>query len=722
MVLCLSGCWDGLPDVDKGPVDGYIGAAQPIAGAFIDIYQLDDRTGELVDRYPIASTPTPSNANGEFRIPDMALSGTLLFVARGGEVKEYWSPTPARLHISHLTAVVEYWIGTRPVTITPWTTLSHELAAARYRSGEAETFGAAVRDAERLLYRHFIGNAIGAHSENHCPSHLNCLRPSARLFEPEDRLPESDTYALTLIALSARVATETAQDIENLNSVTITTGRLVPDARDARFDGISPEGSSETTRDTLRSELGRAFAIHGLGAVPESHSYVDFAVTFERLASNTDSRLFGEGEPEPIDAAAPSIYVGHSPIFDERDSRIVFDENRIPIHFNDKSSVISLETVFEPGCPEIHKHVNLLDGTNPAANPLQWRFTVYDEGTGLVGVRAEVSIGPSFHPMRYANVLVANEQLPDGGYDVLVTATSDSIPELSDREAKVRISVVAVDGVGNESTPLNGCWHHVPRAAPLWVGPVTPADGPESLLNYSLERDNLSPVLNGLHSPSNAPILASFEIFNPNDQLVYLTMRPQNIHGEFAWTWNYEYDFNRLDLGVDSCIQQVTCTPVRPIRINRPTSRPNPPIPVDGVLLTADGFCSGDCSGTSIPVAPGAPITVHVRWSNFGIMAPEGTSPGEFSEFADPVDGQGLATGTSRAYVYCVQDNGDGTCTDREFYQEHITMRAALLAVQGAITGKTSTDAFLTPRTPIGQERSFGIAHGFSQRWISSED
>ena len=722
LVLCLSGCWDGLPDVDQGTVDGYIGTAQPIVGAFIDVYQLDDRTGELVDWYPIASTSMPSDANGEFRMPDSGLRGTLLFIARGGEMKEYWSPTPAQLPIGHLAAIVWNWTSARPVTITPWTTLAHELAAARYRNGESETFADAVHDAEKLLYEHFIGQAIDAHNEHHCPSLLNCLRPSAQLFEPEKRFPESDTYALTLVALSARVAAESVQEIQNWNSVAMTTGRLMPDARDARFDGISPRGLSETTKDTLRSELGRAFAVHGLAAVPESYSYADFAVAFERLAANTDPRLFGEGEPEPIDAVAPSVYVRHSPIFDERNSRIVFDENRRPIHLNNTSSIILLETVFEHGCPEIHKHVNLLDNTDPATNPLRWRLVAYDEGTGLASIRAEVSIGPSFEPVRYANVVIADDQLPDGGQEIVVTATSDAIPELADHEGDVRIAIIATDRVGNESTPLEGCWHHVPRAAPLWVGPVTTSEGPGSILNYSLERDNVSPLLNESFSLPEAPVLASFELFNPNVQPVYLIMTLQDIHGEFAWTWHYNYVLGRIDMGLDSCIQQGTCTPLMPLQRPQPTPQPNPPLPANGVLLTVDGLCGSDCLGTSIPVAPGTSITVNVRWSNFRILSPEDTSPGEFSEFPDPVYGRGLATGTSRVYVHCASDNGDGTCSERQFYDEHITMRAGLVTVQGIITGKTSANAFVAPRTPIGQKHTFGIDHGFSQRWVSSED
>ncbi|MCG8419855.1 MAG: hypothetical protein MJE77_18120, partial [Proteobacteria bacterium] len=622
-------------------------------GAYVDVYQLDERTGELVDWLPVASTPMPSDANGEFRLPDPGFRGTLLFVGRGGEVNEYWSPMSASLNVGHLTAIVEHWIGARPVTITPWTTLVHELGAARYRNDEADTFAAAVRDAERLLYEHFIGPTVDAHNENHCPSLLNCLRPSAQLFGPEDRLPESDTYALTLLALSARVAIESVDEIRHRNSVTMTIRRLVRDARDARFDGISLRGSGSTTVDTLRSELGHAFAIHGLDAVPQSHSYAEFAAEFERLASNTDSRLFGEGEPTPIDAVAPAVYVRHSPIFDERDSRIVFDEHRRPIHLNNHSSAVFLETVFEPGCPEIHKHVNLLDDTDVTANPLQWRLVAYDEGTGLADVRADVSIGPSFEPVRHADVEIADEPLPDGGYEVLVTATSDSIPELVDHEADVRIAIIATDTVGNESDPLEGCWHHVPRAAPLWVGPVTPAEGPDSMANYSLEQDNLSPLLNESFVVAEAPVLASFDVFNPNEQMVYLALTPQDIHGEYAWTWTYDYVQGRLEQGVDSCIQQGTCTPRIPVFDRRTSGQPNPPIPDDGVALTAGGLCGGDCSGALIPVAPGATITVQVRWSNFQILSPEDTASGEFSEFPDPVDGQGIVTGTSRVYVRC---------------------------------------------------------------------
>ncbi len=121
-------------------------------------------------------------------------------------------------------------------------------------------------------------------------------------------------------------------------------------------------------------------------------------------------------------------------------------------------------------------------------------------------------------------------------------------------------------------------------------------------------------------------------------------------------------------------------------------------------------------------VEPDTSIIVRVHWSNFALMLPENISPGELEEIEDPVDRAGLATGTSRIYIHCLADNGDGTCTERQFYEERITMRAARLEIRGAIMGKTSADPFLQLRQPIGQDDSLGVGYHFAQNWITVED
>ena len=720
-----SGCWSGQQDIDyRETVCGFLGTAAPIVGAYIDVYQLNERTGELVSLYPIASTQAPTNADGEFCFNDVELSGALLFRARGGEIHEYWSPEPAQLGVKHLATAVEHWVGQRDLTITPWTTLAYEIATARYRNGEENSFYAAVLTAERLLYAHFIGGTIPVDSRNHCDALLNCLRPTRVPSLPGiSTSPESDRYTVTLLSLSSLAFEWSGQSIstKNLNSVDLTTIILSSDAADGRFDGLEIDQPLMTTVNTLRSDLARALAIHD--SADSAYSYIDHRATFERMASNTDPRLFGEGAPEPIDAVAPTVFPMSSPIFDERDDRIIFDNGRIPIHIHTPSSVISLDSVFEAGCPEIHKHVNLLNGTDAAMNPLQWRFTVRDDITGLANVRAEISSGPYYPRVNYADVVTVDESFPDGSYQVIVTVTADNVPELLSQEGEFRITIVATDGAGNESAPLEGCWHHVPRAAPLWVGPVSLAGSPESIHNYSLEGDNLSPILNESFSLQYAPVLASFEVFNPNSQVVFLSMTPKEISGVFAWTWNYDYTPGQRNQGLDSCIKLEICESDIPQSGYRGTPLPNPGIPISGVSLTAtDSLCGEDCSNVLIAIEPSKEITVQVRWSDFELMLPDDVSPGELEELDDPVDGQGLATGINRTYVHCIANNGDGTCSERQFYEEHITMRAARLDIQGAVTGWVSSDPFLPLRKPAGQQYTFGIDHEFRQDWFTYED
>ncbi len=720
-----SGCWSGQQDIDyRETVCGFLGTAAPIIGAYIDVYQLDERTGELVSLYPIASTLTPTNADGEFCFNDVELSGALLFRARGGFVHEYWSPEPAQLGVRHLAATIEHWTGQRDLTITPWTTLAYELAAARRRNDEETTFYAAVLTSERLLYEHFIGGEVSSDSTNHCDSLLNCLRPAHfASISNIDVSPEAEHYLLTLLSLSALAAewSGLSASTKDINSVTLTMNYLAHDAVDGRFDGFEIDQPLKTTVNTLRSEIGRAFAANG--PVNTSYQYSDYSVTFERIAFNTDQRLFGAGAPESIDTGIPHIHVMPSPIVDERDDLIIFDSSRMPTHVHNTSSTIPLESVFEPGCPEIHKHVNLLNDTSAAANPLRWRFAVRDDVTGIAEVRTEVSAGSSFPRVSYADDIVVNEALPDGTYEVTVTVTAEDVPELLTQEGEFKIAIIVTDGAGNESIPLEGCWTHVPRAAPLWVGPLTSADAVESILNYSLEHDNLSPILNESFSSLNAPLLTSFEIFNPNKQVVYLAIALNDISGEFAWTWHYDYITGQREQTLDSCIKLGRCTSEPPQPGYHGTPLPNPTIPNDGVVLTTtDGQCGDECSTIPIIVEPGASITVHIRWSDFAIMLPNDVSPGELSELDDPVDGEGLATGTSRAYVHCLTENGDGTCSDRQYYEEHVTMRAARLDVRGVITGETFAAPSLAPRRPVGQKFTFGTDHSFAHSWITYED
>ncbi len=216
-----------------------------------------------------------------------------------------------------------------------------------------------------------------------------------------------------------------------------TTTVLAADAIDGRFDGFEVNQPLETTVNTLRSEISRAFAVHGLIA-SSSNLYTAHSAIFERMALNTDPRLFGEGEPEPIDDAAPSIYVMPSSIFDERDDRIEFDENRKPIHVHNGASVIPLERAFGPDCPEVHKHVNLLNSADIVMNPLRWRFAIRDNISGINEIKALVSLGRSYGPIYHIEGTITNEPATsDGFYEAVVTLTARNVPELLTQEEEL---------------------------------------------------------------------------------------------------------------------------------------------------------------------------------------------------------------------------------------------------------------------------------------------
>ncbi len=727
VLMGSGGCWGrdgGSPDEE---VCGFLGTAVGIEGAYVHVYPLDEVTGRLLKAYPIASTSEPTDANGEFCLTgkDSDITGMLLFVARGGKVREYWSPTSATLGVEHLSAVVEHWTKGRPLSITPWTTISYNLAKGRYRNGEEETFYAAVLTAEQLVYEHFIGSRVGPATLNHCSSRLNCLRPNHN-FPPLNApvtSPEAERYTVTLLSLSSLASEWSGPSFstKSLNSVELTTRFLAVDALDGRFDGFETNLSLETNVNTLRSEIVRAFATNG--PMDSPYSYADHRVAFQQIATNTDPRLFGEGPLEPIDDTAPSINAMPSPILDERYDRIVFDDHKSPIHIHDHSFSIPLESAFSSACPEVHKHVNLLDNADLSTNPLQWHFSIRDEVTGVADIRAEVSVGASYYAIEEQNIQIKEKLSLKGNYEVSITVTADDVPALLVQESIFKIAIWATDRAGNKSNRLEGCWMHVPRAAPLWLGPVEPSHGPGSLNSYSLAEDNLSQVLNGWFARHDAPTLVEFEIMNPNNHVVYLALTLSDVTGEFAWTWAYDYVLTSSNQETDSCVQWDSCMPEEPISRILRTLHPNPSIPSDGALLTAtDDSCYGDCSDVLLPIQPKTSVRIWVRWSNFAIMLPEDIVPGELGEFSTPFDGQRLNTGTIGDYTYCLLDNGDGSCTGHEFYEERIIMRDARLDVRGIISGKTSADPFLTPRTPMGQEYSFGVDFAFAQSWVTNED
>ncbi|MCG8419465.1 MAG: hypothetical protein MJE77_16160 [Proteobacteria bacterium] len=714
-----------------GTVRGYIGTAEPIAGASIDIYSLDAETGESTSQYPLLTIPMVSDDHGEFEFSNAELAGTLLFLARGGLASEYWSDERVELPQSHLTAVVADWVpgSTRPITITPWTSLAHQLAIARTNRRENEAFSDAVRESEALLYEHFIVSDPGSYEGAQCAAYLNCLRPTTASSFAQDSLksPESDNYALSLLALSALVAEIADKNlipVARFNTVKMTIYDLTFDAADGRFDGLPDNSMPQVTPHTLRSELGRAFVTHYLDQ--SQYTYADFRYELDRMAGNDEPRLFRRAGPEPIDESAPSLHILPTMIYDERYDQILFTENRTPVHLHSTSHPIALETLFNGVCSEIHKHTNLLEQGTVESNPLQWRFVAYDDISGVANVEATVSFGPANSPQYPVRADVSEQRLVDSGYDIVVTALSTDVPELASREGDVQITVVASDHAGNKSQVLSGCWRHVPRAPPLWVGPMRTSGESQLLSEYSLEGDNLAPVLRDNLPLSEAPALGLFEVYNPNEQPAYLVMNTAAVSGQYSWVWHYHNELEAIDERTDSCIRLGTCTPVDPVRGEVASGFPNPPIPSSNASLTVDGELCDDCSGVLLSVDPNESLTVAVRWHDFGLLVREDINGMMIRDtLLDPVDGFNLATGVETTYIHCELDNGDGTCSRRVFYSQKATLRGAHFVAQGLVQGLASPASSLPVRRPVPATNSFaafGRDHEFVQTWTTTED
>ncbi len=271
---------------------GTVAAGGPIERADVEIYQLDPVTGGILSLEPVDWTTTPTDENGRFCMHDTTISGMVLFLARGGEINEFWSTESMPLRHAHLSALITDWSGQENVTITPWTTLVEQLANGRYAGAEEPTFFHAMISANEILYEHFIGSIPSVLDHSDCMNRLDCIEIDFDAGTDTSQSLEAKRYVSTLLSLSALALdwfNSNSADFA-IDSVELTTEYLLKDATDGRFDGFSYEQALITTTDTLRSDMVMSLmSAESNGLLPPLSSRTSF---FQHIAMNNDPRLF----------------------------------------------------------------------------------------------------------------------------------------------------------------------------------------------------------------------------------------------------------------------------------------------------------------------------------------------------------------------------------------------------------------------------------------------
>ncbi len=273
---------------------GMVVAGGPIKHADVEIYQLDPSTGEIIELEPIARTSIPTDTDGRFCIHDVSVSGTLLFLAREGELHEYWLLKPVSLWHIHLSAVVENWTGQENVTISPWTSLVYELANARYNNAENQTFYWAAANANQILYEHLIGIFPPFFDQFECMNRFDCIKVNFSASAETSSSVASERYLSTLLSLSALASSwiDSVNEDTRFNSVDLALRYLALDASDARFDGFSYDQHLAISSNALRSELVMALVeAENNKLLPMLSGRDDF---FRNIETNDDPRLFRE--------------------------------------------------------------------------------------------------------------------------------------------------------------------------------------------------------------------------------------------------------------------------------------------------------------------------------------------------------------------------------------------------------------------------------------------
>jgi hypothetical protein len=559
VLLMLASCQRTEPR--GGVIEGQVMGSEPVAGATVEVWRLDDQ-GAPAGR-PLYTAET--DAAGRYRIEVRLLAPPFLVTARGGTTREYWTDEAISLdadRVSLRAVVDDTWLrvprDVAPITVSPLTTVAAALADQRLVEGLATGYDDAVTQAHALLDGHFdIDMRTALRGE-----------PGDGMDTPVDA---GVRHALALAGMSALVhelAIATGRSIDSMN-IFMLTDALVADAHGpgARLDGTGPTGAISLgscgdacplPADALRRALAVALVRDWLPS-PGNRLGLDFgdvAELVQRISDNQDRGLFGEVPADELDGVPASLALVPSIVLDETRDRIVSESMLPPVHEHDVTAVIDLGQGLGDTCPVVYKHADLLRATTDS-NPLRWRFVATDD---LVGVRA-MDISATLRTPGGMEAPLAIGALQTGR-DVMfeVVASGATVPALMTTKGKYEIEVRASDALGNESAPLTACWQHELLAAPLWGGRFEASIGPGSFDEARLENDNLAPVIRG----DETPVLASFPVENNTDADVYLTLSIDELTGRYSATWTSSRAFLRRDTEPDDCLVQQTCSEEEP--------------------------------------------------------------------------------------------------------------------------------------------------------------
>lgn len=636
-LLVLCSC---APEVPDHSLRIQVLAAEPVTDARVLLWWLDQdghplrrdgrrsKDAELSASNALAEGQT--DAQGVVELRTGPAYGLLALGATGGVTRDPWllpgllppdggsepdaSPGAGDVtvpnHVALRSVLVDFLPGpaSRDVAITPLTTLAVTLGERRLAHPDKEdTYPAAMARAFDLLGTHFWG--------------LDLTRSPAAGQSPAgfDTAVEYTLALHALAALAHRIAE--ASDISGRSFHTLTLlEALLRDAADDRalLDGIatdgpvvvgacpapplaSPSGDCDPgdragdlagepacrsicalDANTLRARLASALAFDFL---PSAHnqtglSLVDARVLVEDLRTSIEPELFGDVDGAELDGPVPTIEVTSSPVHDERQDAIAFDEHAVPTHTPGPGSLVDLAG--ETSCPTVGKHIHRL--ADAGDNALRWHVIVRDR-TGWssngdapaplqyrLEHRAPLS-SPAAAPLGddcsadpeqawLTDWLSAEpmSSLGDDGILYEVVLLREHVPELAEvTEGELEIVFRGQDALGQEVVTCR-CWNHVLLPAPLEVGPVTVATGVGSLQARSLfPGNNLAPLLNGVPL-DEAVVLGSFEIRNGTDEPAYVRMTVEQPLVRFTKCWQRSNsELSASTVPDPSCVPQQTC-------------------------------------------------------------------------------------------------------------------------------------------------------------------
>ncbi|MCG8420863.1 MAG: hypothetical protein MJE77_23325 [Proteobacteria bacterium] len=300
-------------------IQGYLVGSQPIAGAEIQLLEIDDQ-GNPIDVFasdpaisPARGRTTISNVDGTFEIvldESEPLPSIFLLRAIEGQTTEFWMSDEYTLETQqpHTHAVVTDWISwatgrERKIVLSPFTELAYQLAKRRTAGGLHDDFEEAVTVANWLLDEHIsIDSEEGSTSIAH-------TRPSR---EKSYAMVESVRYHLALQQLAAL-----AYDVSERTGLTVTTQHVTAclshDLINRYFDGsgVEHDGCWFLEQDTFRVSMARPFLRHYVRSDynKELIQYGDMFLFVNRIAENESPLLFAAPAQLPLDEELPVIHV-----------------------------------------------------------------------------------------------------------------------------------------------------------------------------------------------------------------------------------------------------------------------------------------------------------------------------------------------------------------------------------------------------------------------------